>query len=241
MHYFIDGYNLLFRSVDVEKSPFQALRQSLVHTLDEHVSGLQIDVTVVFDSQFTPEESVRSHFRHLEIIYSHAGLTADDLIIRLLQRCQSPHLETIVTSDKDLALKARNLGAKVVGVSEFMHWLSKRQLNLSRSKRPKQSKLIKPLESKKTTAIPAVEKPVEKKLPEGSLEYYLSQFEKQLEAIEPPPKVTKQTPIRKPKKKKRDLSQSGGGSEASTDHFQGLTEEERWQKIFESKSEPFLF
>ena len=69
MHYFIDGYNLLFRTTYAsEDLAFQ--RQQIILDLNKKIQVLNLDVTIVFDSQYHPGESERFHYNQLEIEFT---------------------------------------------------------------------------------------------------------------------------------------------------------------------------
>src|ERR1700722_8106526 len=128
MHYYIDGYNLLFRAAGGASTSrdFKSQRESMVHSLNVKIASLKLDVTIVFDSQYFEGEGSRSHYKHLEICFTPLGMTADEYILEQLKFCRSPQHEIVVTSDRDLAYKARNLSASTESVDEFLGWLNKR-------------------------------------------------------------------------------------------------------------------
>lgn len=179
MHYFIDGYNLLFR-VTKANEELERNRNAFIRDLSEKVTLLHIDATLVFDSQFQPGEISRSHVNRLEVIYTNEGETADDCILRLLAATANPFNETIVTSDKRLAWRARRKGAKSETVERFVKEIERRWLN-------RQSKPMKRL-------LPAVEKPKlerplirvqeKEKREKGTIDFYLDEFEREFLKLE---------------------------------------------------------
>lgn len=227
MHYYVDGYNLLFRTFGSGISDLKFHRKSLIDSLNVKIAGLRLNVTVVFDSQYLPGEGSRGHFQHLEICFTPAGMTADEYIIQEISSSQNPERETVVTSDKYLAIKARNCSAAAQSIEEFLSWLNKRHKNKGKLPKP-----ASPLPF--ATPAPAIRIALEEaspaqpetqgKLPEeGSLDYYLLQFEKELAALKSSEKPSKAS--HHVKRKKKVIAEP-------TIEVAGLTEEERWLKIF---------
>ena len=128
MHYYIDGYNLLFR-VHPSGEEFKEQRQRIIHDLSQKIDLLEIDATIVFDATFQIGESSRSHYKQLEIVYTDEGETADEYIVNELKSTPNPSQETIVTSDKKLAWYARRQNSKTESVEEFITWLNNRYKN----------------------------------------------------------------------------------------------------------------
>jgi predicted RNA-binding protein with PIN domain len=125
MHYFIDGYNMLFRLMHVKKT-LQVQREQIIKDLNEKASLLRLDFTVVFDAAFYTESNpTRGHFNALEIIFTSAGETADEYILNEIQHMRTPKEHTVVTSDKQLARRIRYCSAHTKSVEEFIRWLNR--------------------------------------------------------------------------------------------------------------------
>lgn len=242
MHYYIDGYNLLFRSHsgNVDANDFRSCRESLIDILNAKIAGLKLHVTVVFDSQYIPGEGSRSHFKHLEILYTPSGMTADDFILRELQFCPAPERKIVITSDKLLAAKARHCNARTESIDEFLGWLNKRHKNKlkpGKPKHPKPKPKASPAPAAEESLLAQPELPVvikSKDLPPGSVEYYLAQFEKNLEGLShvESKKPLSTAPKRQPKRKKKNI--------VVAEKHTGLSEEERWLKIFQERDQSAL-
>ena len=135
MHYFIDGYNLLFRSAWRSfRGSLEKARSELIEELNCNAELLHLTITLVFDAPFLSEELQRGHFRALEIIYSSHGKSADETLIELLYNFHPPKDAVLVSSDKELRYRARALGVQVESVDGFLSSLRKRS-------RKKQNKL----------------------------------------------------------------------------------------------------
>lgn len=235
MHYYIDGYNLLFR-VRCAADDLKTKREQVVQDLSEKIRFLGLEATLVFDSQYQLDEGQRrSHLQQIEILFSSHGETADELILDELKNEKNPAQITVVTSDKKLAWLARRKGVKTETVEDFMVWLNKRVHNKVRH----QTKGVQPGETKKEKSDQTLIQPEEKKnslkppskkiSAEECFEYYLSHFEavvdKQQEI-----KASKQAKIKSTPPKKKKIPKHASEKE-------GVSEMERWLKIFESPPE----
>jgi uncharacterized protein len=224
MHYFIDGYNLLFRLKRSSKDDLKSERQKIIQDLNEKVQILKLDATIVFDSQYHYGEAQRTHYNFLEILFSAEGETADDMIINELKSSSNPRLEIVVTSDKLLAWRVRRLSAKTESIDEFLGWLDKRY-----KKRKREAKSEKTMPAEPSITIlepaPAKGKPSKAASPEECFDYYLHEFEQEFEEKlknEPPPNV--EQPPSRYKEKQKKIEEPP------------LSDEERWLKIFEDRS-----
>ncbi|MCE2982516.1 MAG: NYN domain-containing protein [Parachlamydia sp.] len=123
MHYYIDGYNLLFKLS--HPAILQAARERLIEDLNQKAALLNLNATLVFDSTFQLSEASRSHFYHLEILFTAHGETADEHIIDIIKNLRSKGQATVITSDKHLASTIRHLGALTEGVDAFTQRINK--------------------------------------------------------------------------------------------------------------------
>lgn len=239
MHYFIDGYNLLFRVLHGGGSDLQSQREAIIHDLNKKIVLVKIDVSIVFDATSQMGEGRRAHYDQLEILYTAEGETADEYIIEEIKNHPQPQQETVVTSDKKLAWLIRNRSAHTETVEEFMLWLNRSYKN--KLKLLKKEKIESPIPSfqfppKKTSPLALLkDAPIE-----DYADYYAKIFESEWEAIliqeeekrkeEISSKGPKKHPPRKPKKS-QDPFEAPSNPEAKA-----ATELERWLKIFEHKS-----
>lgn len=137
MHYFIDGYNFLFRLFQ-KKGSLQKQRDAALFSLNEEIEKLPLSITVVFDSSEKLREAAsRSHLDALEIIYTTRQQSADDYIYKAIEEATHPQNETVVTSDRELAGKCRQLGANTLTVEQFLTHLQKRKAKKRRGKASK--------------------------------------------------------------------------------------------------------
>ena len=206
MHYYIDGYNLLFRQLYSAKT-LQEQRNALIQDLVTKISLLELNATLVFDSSYQSGDSTRSHKQLLEIIYTAEKESADDYILNCLKAKSDRRQETVITSDQRLAWRARRLNAKTEPIEEFIGWLNQRCKNKLKAEKKGKTVQIK-------KSVPVSPKTVKKEIHPGktaeeSHDYYLSIFEKFME--EEPKKITStsQSGIKK-KPKKSERTQSVG-------------------------------
>jgi predicted RNA-binding protein with PIN domain len=233
MHYFVDGYNLLFRYSSKEN--LKNRRDQLICELNEKCRLLDLDVTLVFDAAYQFGESSRSHYDALEIIYTAVGETADLFILEqlkhlnVLKRSNSKGSieETVVTSDKALAGFARQQSARTETIEEFISWINHRYKNKRALYKEKKEKDQKP-EEKKSIKIA---KPIKKvDLKEDSLGDYLEIFERrfQEELIKEEERKTNKKVLKGKIKKEKPKKEI----------IPFITDMERWLRAFEKNNEP---
>ncbi len=128
MHYYIDGYNLLFRVVEAS-ADLQSQRDALLQELAQKAQAIDLSATLVFDAHHQPGPVSRGHFKSLEIVYTSEKESADEYIHRAVTRIKNPRFITVVTSDKKLAWLCRLHGANTESISAFLGWLNRRYQN----------------------------------------------------------------------------------------------------------------
>ncbi len=128
MHYYLDGYNLIFRTLAAGET-LQSRREQLILDLSTKIELLHLETTVIFDSQYKDNEATRHHYKNMEIYYTDQGETADDYIIKRVKQLPPKTKATVVTSDLHLAWRARREGAFTVSAEEYLSWLQRRFRN----------------------------------------------------------------------------------------------------------------
>lgn len=225
MHYYIDGYNLLFRQVHAHDD-LQNSRELLIQEINKKAALLNLDITIVFDSTFQISEGSRTHFQNLEIIFTDHGETADELILNLLKNARHPGQETVVTSDRRLASEARRCQAHTENVGSFIQRINKvykKKLN----KIDSASKEIKPPPAPIGSAPAAALSQEDQKDYERIFEAHYQELIKN-EPVKPP-----KEDIRSPKKMRRKNPFQEDNSPA----IDAPTQMERWLKAFEERLE----
>lgn len=238
MHYYIDGYNLLFRLLQ-EKEDLQTVREQIIRDLNKIISQLRLNVTIVFDAQFQEGVSTQGHFNSLEILFTGFGETADAYIIQAIQHAPFPQKETVVTSDKELAYLVRNLSARVESVENFMYRIQRAYKNrtfLSKGANKKNS-FIKN-SSPSVASLPVHQRDVSV---DACMNHYATIFEAKWERIREQEELHK---IKKeedrvrafpkkcpPRQRKRQLNPFK--EPVVLGEEEGLSDQERWLRAFE--------
>lgn len=202
MHYYIDGYNLLFRVVDASED-LQNQREAVLEELARKAQVIDLSATIVFDAHYQPGPVTRGHFKNLEVVYTSEKESADDYIHRAVTRIKNPRFITVVTSDKKLAWLCRLHGANTESISAFLTWLNRRYQNEQT-----------PREAKKIKVAPQVIEQLPDPPPKpGTTSYYEAIFEEEIRNTLPlptpkplPPKPPRQVQSKPAPEEKRDES-----------------------------------
>jgi len=214
MHYIIDGYNLMFRTLRANDD-LQTQRESIIRDLNAKIHIVNLDVTIVFDAHYQKGESSRSHLQHLEIFFTEHGQTADEWILNYLKHEKKPQQQIVITSDKKLAWQSRRKGAHTLTIEDFLKELNQRYKN----KLKQQTISPKLIQSKKIEKINPVIKTISK--PKNEYDYYLEQFE--IRSKELAESAPQKSLLSKKKYKKRKIAEKEDC----------LSNIERWKKAFE--------
>ncbi|MDI6840659.1 MAG: NYN domain-containing protein [bacterium] len=143
IHYILDGYNILhallhkmpyFRGNSVKN--LQKSRGKLVSYIrtKKPQGSLKNRVTVVFDGN-PGLDDYPLNTSPIQVIFTHT-MSADDYIIRLVEKAANPKLTVVITSDKELRERALLLNANVLGVKEFFKIKDKPKRVSSESEKP---------------------------------------------------------------------------------------------------------
>lgn len=216
MHYFIDGYNLLFRILD-KGQEVQKARDEMIDMLIYKINRAEIHATLVFDSKYQPGPPTRNCKGNLDILFTDEGETADDWILNEVKRSPAKTEEKVVTTDKRLAVQIRLKGVQTISCEDFMEYLNKKvKLQIQNAKRV----------LKKEPIIPP---PPVKKVAKGSQEYYEGIFEKKFadESLLRPAKPEK---VKKPLKIKK-------GSVPKSPERSRESDMDRWSRLFQEREE----
>lgn len=125
MHYFIDGYNLLFSLARGGRLDLQTERKQLIEQLREKVDLAELNVTIVFDAR-TELLWRRQHAGDLEIVFTDQDICADRWILEKLEGARTPSCCEVVSNDRELLRKSRWAGARTQVVAAWLKWLDKK-------------------------------------------------------------------------------------------------------------------
>lgn len=219
MHYILDGYNILFRTLR-KGGDLKTQRASFLAELNDKIKLLGMDVTLVFDAQYAEGDASRSFYDAVEVHFTDQGETADEYILKHVRRSSHPRQEVVVTSDARLAWAVRRQLVRTETVEKFLSSLNKRY----------ESKLIKSVQERNAPPKEAVKEkispplPLPQKDPVDNFAYYLQSFEKRYEELSKSPEV----PIKKkrPRKEKQP---------PQAPRLPGESEFDRWLRLFQSE------
>jgi predicted RNA-binding protein with PIN domain len=127
VHYYIDGYNFLFR-LSKKHFPLEKKRQEILIILNRLFKALKLKATIVFDSSDQSREyASRSHFDFLEVVYTTKNQSADDYILQEIHGCEFPKQKMVVSSDRELTGRCKQKGANVLSIEEFIEFIVKKK------------------------------------------------------------------------------------------------------------------
>ena len=120
----VDGFSLLHAWPEV--APRQprhsaAARDELVHWLTQYQDAIRTPITVVFDGTGAPAGTPKISSRpEMEILYSRAGQTADDVIERATHRLLDYGDVLVVTDDNAERTTVLSLGGHTASCAMFI-------------------------------------------------------------------------------------------------------------------------
>ncbi len=125
MNYVIDGYNLFFL-MEEDPDPLDEKREEFVRMLNSALHRLGLSATAVFDGHLhvAADCPTTRQLSALEIVFPPEGLSADAFIVERVKGTNRKEREIIVTSDKTLSAKVRQLGAKTQTAQSFLQLLT---------------------------------------------------------------------------------------------------------------------
>lgn len=130
MHYYIDGYNLLFAVIN-SKETLEKKRETIIKLIQKYLIPMHVEATLVFDSN---QEDIDFHdIDTLRIVFTRKKLSADQYILDELSLSANTNKETVVTSDRELSRLAKNLKAHTLSISSFIEKIKK--INHKRKKK----------------------------------------------------------------------------------------------------------
>jgi predicted RNA-binding protein with PIN domain len=113
MPYFLDGNNLIGH-VRRTARPSREDRAALISEVADRLRRTKARAVLFFDGA-----SDRGSSLGALRIHASDGASADDQIVDEIRRARASIEITVVTADRDLARRARDLGAKAVAPAEF--------------------------------------------------------------------------------------------------------------------------
>jgi hypothetical protein len=235
MHYYIDGYNMLFRHLPTRKLKIE--RENLLDEIYQITSLLNLNISIIFDAAFQVGGRRKSHLDSLEILYSAEGETADEYIIDIVSHIANPRSIVVVTNDRSLAAQVRHYSAKVESVELFMQRVKRSyQKRLFHPKKP----INKSVEEKKIVISPPITEDLLSQVPikppnERDLDYYQRIFEEEYKQIIEEKEKVKDAK-RSSKKTRKPKKYTNPFQEGPNKPKKEANELDRWLKAFENRN-----
>jgi predicted RNA-binding protein with PIN domain len=110
----IDGHNAL-GALDIRGRTHEERR----HALMSMVASLASDAVIYFDAQKSPEGLLNREGRHGVLAEYCRDAPADDYILEAVRNARRPADILVVSNDREVAGKAKQQGAKSMGIQEF--------------------------------------------------------------------------------------------------------------------------
>jgi len=151
-HIIIDGYNVIFRDAvlrDLARNDLERARGELLRRLAEAFPGHAPLLVVVFDGARGAEPTgVRARIGRVRVVFSRPPESADERIHRLIEEARRVssgrrQLEfRVVSSDREVAGRARLWGARSVGIEEFLADVEERRRVAAQSRAAAESRAL---------------------------------------------------------------------------------------------------
>ncbi len=118
-HYIVDGYNVIYQSETLLSGALRDRREKLLRFVEDRrpQGSASHQVTVVFDGR--ADVSSPRWEGPTRVIFSH-GKDADKVIKDLVDDLSNPREAVVVTDDRAIQRWVRGVGARVLGVKEFL-------------------------------------------------------------------------------------------------------------------------
>jgi predicted RNA-binding protein with PIN domain len=126
--YVIDGYNIIHHTgFSTSKSNFKDDRLALLELIYScRLCGSRRNsITVVFDG-YSDEASLKENNFAIKVVFSF-DITADEKIKRIVEESINTKTIVVVSDDRQVSSSAKHLGAKSLGVEEFLGILEKKR------------------------------------------------------------------------------------------------------------------
>ncbi len=120
-HIIIDGYNLIRQSsslAGIDTKNMQKGRETLINRLAAYKAVKGYKITVVFDGWKSDNLSEgREKVKGIDIIYSKAGETADEVIKKMSSNVREGGI--VITADNDISSFAKRQGCVIIEPQSF--------------------------------------------------------------------------------------------------------------------------
>jgi predicted RNA-binding protein with PIN domain len=121
-NYFIDGYNVVFSGgLSLYDNSIETARFNLLRLLSHYVMKKKVKMTVVWDGGAGGRYPKSETINGIQNIYTPKGLSADEQIVKMVEKMENPGCVTVVSNDRrHITGIVHNLGAQTMSVSKFL-------------------------------------------------------------------------------------------------------------------------
>ena len=126
-HYIVDGYNVILhggfesgkgRGSDGRIADYRYL---FLKSLSRYAMKKAVRITVVWDGGSSTSHPRSETVDGVQSIYTPPGLSADEHIVRMVEKRSNPREVTVVSDDRrHIVGVVRNLGSQTMGVRQFL-------------------------------------------------------------------------------------------------------------------------
>ncbi|MDR1523477.1 MAG: NYN domain-containing protein [Endomicrobium sp.] len=126
MHYIVDGYNVINSDDMFVSNTLENRRNILIKFIREFRphGSLKNSISVIFDSKSKNLCQTRGYSKicmcDIEVIFSDGVLSADDIIVEIVDMSENPYNITVVTNDRGIIRRIGASGAKHESVEVFL-------------------------------------------------------------------------------------------------------------------------
>jgi predicted RNA-binding protein with PIN domain len=121
-HYIIDGYNVILHG-GYSSGSYGSVADSRYHflkTLSNYARKKHVRITVVWDGGSSTAHPRSETHDGVQSIYTPHGLSADEQIVRMVEKNPNPREVTVVSNDRrHIVTVVRNIGSQTMGVEQF--------------------------------------------------------------------------------------------------------------------------
>lgn len=129
----IDGYNVIYadgRLKNAAKRDLREARRALIDRLARYLKRKNLRTTLVFDGHGGITDVDVEIPGKLQVLFSSAGQSADEIILEILEASSNPRQYIVVTSDMaDIGRAARAMGAEIIASPVFLARIRGRESN----------------------------------------------------------------------------------------------------------------
>ena len=122
----IDAWNVIWKMPSISHlipNKLEYVRSKFNMIINNYYYGKNVDYRIVYDGQPLIYPDNQKH--KSKVSFSSNPEKADDLIIKYLEKQQIPRDWTVITSDRHLTHRAKNIGAHILSTESFIQKINK--------------------------------------------------------------------------------------------------------------------